>query len=505
MMEAPDQDYVMQRSFGPYDPAASGLFKFKTTAMWCLQGFSDEEIVATTPNPVPNPYYFERGEHRDKIPVLPDADACGGFFFGQVMKDRSDVIKAYVANNNDCAKASLEVGMVDLDFGPKSLKDPMETFMRDNIFEMSPTLPALVDTDQWLRNIASYAVTLNMDSPIHIMNNWYLATTNGGQADWKIVQYDHNSIALRNSSDVLCSSQCGARMVYWPLLRPSCKAVEDHPILGPFFSVPQNVDTYLEYVGEFVELLSDDFFAEMRGHSTAIRAYVLKDPLNEQSAEDIDKHDISPGYDGYNTAHSPFVKTLMARKEQVVAQMKAIKAGTLPRSGRYGAEEVCPDWRDSEGTDYLPSDAFVPGETCPAAFAYCEEVAPCFGDAFGLCLASGELAPACKEAQSCAVCFPYSRCGSGPPDTSTSFNAAVCPEGFGQCSTASHCFSHRSGQCAFDGGLLTEECKLAGVCKVCYPRSRCGDLQDGDFQDSGAVRVLPGLLLVTFALSLLFF
>ena len=130
------------------------------------------------------------------------------------MKDRSDVIKAYVANNNDCAKASLEVGMVDLDFGPKSLKDPMETFMRDNIFEMSPALPTLVDTNQWLRNIASYAVTLNMDSPINNMNNWYLATTNGGQADWKIVQYDYTRIASRWVIDTLCSNQCGARMVY---------------------------------------------------------------------------------------------------------------------------------------------------------------------------------------------------------------------------------------------------------------------------------------------------
>ena len=52
----------------------------------------------------------------------------------------------------------------------------------------------------------------------------------------------------------------------------------------------------------------------------------------------------------------PFIKALEARKIEVELQLAAMSSGELPRDGVYGNDEVCPDWRDSDGTNYIASD-----------------------------------------------------------------------------------------------------------------------------------------------------
>jgi len=485
MMEAPTQDYVMQRSFGPYDPTKTGLFKFKTQAAICKKVIEDHEVEIGEVKPEPEVYYFERGEHRDKIPVdYRNKTACYGFLNEQLIKDRADIVSAYITYGKDCAKASVEVGMVDLDFGPKSLKPAMEIFLRENIFRTNVSLPETVyaenfslpeavDADQWLKNFASYAVTINLDSPLISLNNWYIATTDGGNADWRIVQYDMNGALTAHGRDK-CSLPCGTRMVYWPLLRPTCGAVEDHPLLGPLFAVTGNIEKYVAYVEEFMGLLDDQFFLELRDLSGAIKDFVLEDPLNKYTAKEFDKYEMSPGYDEYLTYMFPFpfVKTLMARREQVAAQLTAIRAGTLPRNGVYGKEEACPDWRDSKGEDYINSATFVPGPKCPAT---CKTIEWCFEPGKG-CTITGEASTSfCQiNQEACKECFPYSLCGT-LEDESTTYDTSVCDgESWLPCKkNASHCFSHLLGECTFDGQLIGVGCKGMAICGWCFPKSRC--------------------------------
>ena len=66
-------------------------------------------------------------------------------------------------------------GLVDRDFGPKAdMEDAMAAFLNDFIYAEEPnaTLPDAVDAGQWLKTLATYAVTVNMDSPLNNLNNW---------------------------------------------------------------------------------------------------------------------------------------------------------------------------------------------------------------------------------------------------------------------------------------------------------------------------------------------
>ena len=89
---------------------------------------------------------------------------------------------------------------------------------------LNKDIKSFIDADQWIKNFAAYAVTLNQDSIIDLVNNLYLGTVDNG-GSWSIVQYDHNSIASRAGRE-FCGSECQHRMIYHPILRPSCKSVE---------------------------------------------------------------------------------------------------------------------------------------------------------------------------------------------------------------------------------------------------------------------------------------
>jgi len=61
LMEAPNQGYVMQRSFGVFDAEMTALFKLKTDFPDCPYNTTSS---SNTTGDLPDPYYFERGDHR---------------------------------------------------------------------------------------------------------------------------------------------------------------------------------------------------------------------------------------------------------------------------------------------------------------------------------------------------------------------------------------------------------------------------------------------------------
>eukprot|EP00586_Coscinodiscus_wailesii_P017519 CAMPEP_0172498484 /NCGR_PEP_ID=MMETSP1066-20121228/113460_1 /TAXON_ID=671091 /ORGANISM="Coscinodiscus wailesii, Strain CCMP2513" /LENGTH=886 /DNA_ID=CAMNT_0013271771 /DNA_START=53 /DNA_END=2713 /DNA_ORIENTATION=- len=491
LMEAPDQAYVMQRSFGPFNPTKTALYKVKTMAGDCPYQ-NPEEIKEAEDSPNPDPYYFERGDHKDKIPVLgTDKDMeCGMFFFGQIMKERKDIIKGFVENDKNCGLTMVNLGRIERDFGPKSMDNTMISFLNDHIYSgNSEALPSAVDTDQWIKNFASYAVTLNYDSPINNYNNFYLASTSGGMNDWRIVQWDHNSIASTDAASLLCGGVCGLRLIYSPILHPTCQPMETNPLVNSILGNKNNRDKYIAHVQDFINILSTAFFEEMQNHGKLIKSYVVKDPLNTLTETEYEARELSSGFEVYSTRNNPFIKTLKARKQQVQNQLDAIAKGTLPRNGEYGKLEVCPDWRDSNGNNYIGSSTFVLSEdTCDAV---CEPAAMCYSHSPMLCNANGTIVPPeCQPAQPyCDVCFPHSRCGT-LDDNSALFveNNATCSpdmEFFTACKTlAPTCFDHKSGECAFDGKMYSKECLEALPCQGCFPNSRCAGGYDADEEEA---------------------
>ena len=230
MMEAPVQGYVMQRSFGVFDPDETALYKIKTQVAECP--IKDPAVIASKSEEPPNPYYFERGDHRAAVPSYPDdlsveeiLGVCIAYMFGEFAKEGQDLNQGILHYGNSCGEALVSLGRIDRDYGPKSTEEAMINFA--NLVLYNPSLSDIkpfIDSDQWIKNFAAYAVTLNHDSVIGIVNNWYLGTVDNGNS-WRIVQYDHNNIASVGGS-TLCGPECSSRMIYHPILRPSCKAVE---------------------------------------------------------------------------------------------------------------------------------------------------------------------------------------------------------------------------------------------------------------------------------------
>lgn len=472
MMEAPTQGYVMQRSFGVFDPMKTALFKAKTLIDQCPFTNKDE-LKAAAERDDPDPYYFERGDHRDEIPAQLSLDQCVEFFIGQILKDRSDMIKGFVEYNNTCGLAMVMLGRVDRDYGPKSVEDAMINFLDSTAYNTSVSdIKDAVDSDQWIKNFAAYAVMLNVDSPINNINNWYIATTSGGANDWRIVQYDHNIIATRVGAS-LCSPECGVRQIYWPILRPTCGAVEDHPIVGRILNDEISRQKYLGYIQDFVDSInSRGILPELRAHGNVIKEFIIEDPLNTLSISEYEESELGSNIDEYNTLSTPFLKIIEARLKEVHAQLDAIRENTLPRDGIYGKDEVCPDWRDSSGKDYISGSTLVNSANCPIDI--CKEVALCYNNDPAMCSADGELInELCKPASPfCDACFPNSNCG-GRNDKSNKFEE--CGPELAECAFDSPCFDHILGQCAFNGEILGAECGEAEqYCKPCFPNSRCG-------------------------------
>jgi hypothetical protein len=228
LMEAPTQGYVMQRSFGVFKPEDTALYKIKSQIAQCP--VTDPVAIVSKSDEPPNPYYFDRGNHRDDVPPSegePDEERlynCLDYFGEEIVKEGADLVQGILHYNNSCETALVSLGRVDRDYGPISTEDAMINFVDSVMLNKTRSdIKAFIDADQWIKNFAAYAVTLNQDSVIGIVNNLFLGTVDG--LPWKIVQYDHNSIGTRGGME-LCGSECSNRMIYHPILRPSCKSVE---------------------------------------------------------------------------------------------------------------------------------------------------------------------------------------------------------------------------------------------------------------------------------------
>ncbi|EJK45235.1 hypothetical protein THAOC_36156 [Thalassiosira oceanica] len=475
LMEAPTQGYVMQRSFGVFDPTDTALYKVKTTLAQCP--ITEESTIAKTQGEaVPDPYYFERGDHRLDPPFGSDVGSCYAYFLGEIGKEADDLNNGILNEyNNSCGEALVGLGRVDRDYGPKSTEAGMEKFINSVLVNASRTdIKDAIDADQWIKNFAAYAVTMNHDSILGNVNNLYLATTDDG-ASWSIVQYDHNNIATRGGGG-LCSEACAYRFIFQPILRPTCGAVEEHIILGRILNDNSSWEKYLNYVQEFARVL-EFTIGDLRLYGHDIKSFIVSDPLaNGVTEASYEKSELGLDYSDYNSQTTPLLKTLSARLEQVNAQLIAIESETMPRDGTYDENEKCPDWRDSEGTSYMGGSAF--DDSC--GIPWCEDAAPCYDDTPFTCVNGNLVIEECKPAGNfCGPCFPYSTCGSGVQDDSSKFvTGDSCGEELGGCELGAGCFGHKSGICAYDGSIISEECREADVfCRECYPYSRCGSLK----------------------------
>jgi len=494
LMEAPAQGYVMQRSFGVFQPQDTALYKIKTQVAQCP--VTDPVAIASKSEEPPNPYYFDRGNHREGVPpnegesVEERIYTCLGYFREEIMKEGADLVQGILHFNNSCGTALVSLGRVDRDYGPMSTVDAMINFADSVMFNKTLSdIKPFIDADQWIKNFAAYAVTLNQDSVINNVNNWYLGTVDNG-ASWRIVQYDHNSIATRGGME-LCGPGCSNRMIYHPILRPSCKSVEDHIILGRVLNDEKSWETYLKYVEEFVGVVESSI-ADLRAYGHDIKMYLVDDALAaDQTVESYEESELGLDYSDYNTASNPLLKILSARLVEIKAQLDSIRNGTMPREGKYGENEKCPDWRDDDGSDYIAGSTYDE-DSCTIPIPECELAAPCYENSPQTC-SKGELVPEeCKKASPfCDSCYPASSCGGSKDESGKFVESENCGPEFYECSLGSACFDHKSGICAYDGSILIEECKEAELyCKQCYPLSRCGTgtLEEGDEEDEGSLK-----------------
>lgn len=386
LLESPDQDYVFQRSFPDFDPNNYALFKIKTLSLACdaydadtLQRANDRIDETNSP-----PYAFERGEHRDKIPVLKDWTACTSTFFENLGKEFEDVVLAYLRHGKDCGDVLVDEGLIDRDLGVKNLEDVMKTFINNHLASngcidsacSNSDLANDVNVDQFLKNFAVMAALLNSDSPLGNGNNYYLAYTGIEGMGWSIVQYDHNGILSTASAEICNVEQCHEAMVNWSILRPTCKALDSNQLAGPLLAEESLRKQYLAYLQQFVnEVMADDELLEqIHKHLVAIKDEALKNDWND-FAFVYESLELSKGMEWYHDFHVakyiPFLPALRARTAEIQKQFQAIEAGTFPRSlDEIDENEVCVDWTSTEARQTI----------CPRNCQY----QGCYGDEFDI-------------------------------------------------------------------------------------------------------------------------
>ena len=364
LLEAPDQDYVFERSFPDFDPDNYALFKIKTLSLGCDMYDADtlkkaNNRIDETKSP---PYAFERGEHRDKIPVLKDWTACTSTFFENLGKEFEDFALAYVRHDKDCGDVLVDQGLIDRDLGVKDLEDTMKTFINKHLASndcidstcSNSDLVNDVNVDQFLKNFAVMAALLNSDSPLGNGNNYYLAYTGVEGMAWSIFQYDHNGILSTASAEICNVEQCHEAMIKWSILRPTCKALDSNQLAGPLLTDESLRKKYLSYVEQFVnEVMTDDkFLKQITDHMVAIKEEALKNDWNDFVFV-YESLELSNGMDWYHdfqvAKYIPLLPALRARAAEIKKQFKAIEAGTFPRSlDEINDNEVCVDWTSTE-------------------------------------------------------------------------------------------------------------------------------------------------------------
>lgn len=366
LLEAPDEEYVFARSFPDYDPDNFALYKVKTFALSCgnyPHGAVEtvEERLYETSTP---PYAFERGEHRPIVEVLgtaEDIDKCQQAFYDNIFDSYEDVILAYLRYDQSCPDMLLGEGLIDRDLGTKDWDESMKELVPNMLkgHKEKSDLPNLVDTENVLKSIAFYAVTVNTDSPLGNGNNYYWLQTGADEGErtgkWKMNPYDFNNarVTCNDGVDVLA---CEDRMVTWSIAQPTCVGLEENPVVGPLLSDPDLFNRYLVYVREFVEIYGNETFHEqvrdqLRAHDADARedywslGGIYRDLEFSQDPSDWKQE--RPIF--------PLVPLMKARAQDVRQQLEAIDIGTYPRgphgvglAGKYDPLEQCVDWHLEE-------------------------------------------------------------------------------------------------------------------------------------------------------------
>ena len=366
-VEAPEQDYVFQRSFPDYTSDEYGLYKVKTLSLGCggyTAGVLEraEKLLNSTLKP---PYIFERGDHRTKTPVKGNLDweVCFQQFGEEIGEQIDDVALAYLRADKDCAKMLVAEGIIDRDLGVQAVDSRMETFIANNLADnvcdagcANSVLPEQVDTTQFLRNIAVMAALLHHDSPVGNGNNYYLAWTGVAGDGWKMVQYDHNSYMSAASADLCNTEQCADDLIHWSIQRPTCGSFETNQIAGPLLSKEEYRQEYLGYVKEFVEevMTNTEMLDQIANHLLAVADYVKEDPWNdlapffdlERAEEDTWWHDL------FGFQYVPLLPALKVRSADIMQQLEALESDAVPRDLDDISEgEVCVSWKATDARE----------------------------------------------------------------------------------------------------------------------------------------------------------
>ena len=156
------------------------------------------------------------------------------------------------------------------------------------------------------------------------------------------MQYDHNNIAEGGGTN-LCDYKCAEKMTDWSILRPTCRAFEDHQISGPLLADPQFFPLYIEAMREVVAVGTEDsFVAELVAHMTAITEFVEDDFFHDPNAPYVaqfpgvvEPWDTYPGF-------YPYLSLMSDRWEKISEQLAAYDADVVVRPVEsIGRSEVC--------------------------------------------------------------------------------------------------------------------------------------------------------------------
>lgn len=369
VMEAPDQDYVFHRNFPDFDPQSYALYKVKSYSFDCGI-YTHEEIAiaeARMDETSTPPYAFQRGEHKTPVEELGmmGTDQCIDNYNEQLWEhDYIDVILAWLRYDKSCEDMIMGEDLIDRDLGTKDYNKEMREFITKDYSQeqkcdegcTNTDLKERVDTENWLKSFAFYAVTANSDSPLINGNNFYLAQSgaenSGGVGGWKFVPYDFNLPNVVYCHDDLCNS----RLAHWSIARPTCTSLEQNNLAGPLLTDETLHARYLEYVREFTETVyaNEEFIEQIQAHAAAQKEYVLPDFWSFFGAF-YDK-ELTPDSAKWDEEDDrfPLLPFMKARAEDVRAQLKAIDEATYPRGPFVGINgdneplEACPDWRSEE-------------------------------------------------------------------------------------------------------------------------------------------------------------
>ena len=102
---------------------------------------------------MPDPYYFERGDHRLDPPFGSDIETCFTYFFGELGKESADLYNGILNEyDNSCGEALVGLGRVDRDYGPKSTEAGMVEFVNSVFLNSSRTdIKDAIDAYQWIK------------------------------------------------------------------------------------------------------------------------------------------------------------------------------------------------------------------------------------------------------------------------------------------------------------------------------------------------------------------